>query len=135
MFRQRPMIMRRRKQVVSGSRLQMTVWKRLYRSRGVGGRSAARVKAHAVADQAKRMGMYPSDTLQLMISAVAAADEGEQRDAWLRSVESGQVVNSANGLNLRWMLSQFTPEELGRVGDRAIELVGLSLEDWRSSSQ
>lgn len=134
MFRPSPMVTWSRRQVVRGSRLQMTAWEQLYRSHGVGGRGAARVKARSVAGHAKRLGMLSADALQLMISAVDAADSGETRDGWLLSVTSGEVLSIANGINLAWMPTQFHDEELGIIGDRAIGLVGLNLDDWRSSS-
>lgn len=95
----------------------MKAWERLCATRGVSKRQA-RQQAHALADRANAMGMFSSDSLELLISATETSERGLDRGEWIERLRSDTIVNRANGLSLNWMLDQFTEEELVAVASQ-----------------
>ena len=114
-----PPVLRSTRQVARGSMKQAKTWRLLVKKHRDLNRFNARFIAHGMADKANEVGMFASDSLQLMISAVECWEDGGSKDRWWKALCAGQIRNQANGLTLDWMPSQFTKYELvwfGRIG-------------------
>jgi hypothetical protein len=96
----------------------------------------ARLGAQKVADQAKSIGMYASDSLQLMISAAEPwMKSGWNKNDWWGSLNKGFIYNQANGTILDWMPSQFTKHELVWFGRAGIRLIGQDPDAWGKAEE
>lgn len=109
---------------------QMKHWESLLKRVAKVNRFNARAAAHQVADFANSLGMFTSDSLQLMINAAEYTGSGNYASMWLSALKAGHFVNEANGLNLSWMPSQFSDDELLAIGAKGVAGIKRDYELW-----
>ncbi|MFP3881904.1 MAG: hypothetical protein ACLFRT_09460 [Actinomycetota bacterium] len=108
----------------------MRAWEKLLRTHAGTNRISARYAAHGLADKANEIGMFISDSLELMLTAAESAIRGSTKDDRWDDLRSGKFKNQANGINLDWMPEQFTKHELVYFGRAGVRFVGLDPDDW-----
>ena len=111
----------------------MKVWERLVKEHVGVNRVSARAGAQHVADNANGVGMYASDSLQLMICAAQSWAKGGNKDTWWKDLQAGRITNQANGVRLDWMPDQFTKHELVWFARAGIKLAGADPDSWGAS--
>ena len=108
----------------------MKTWERLVKQHAGVNRFQARVAADEIADRANAIGMYTSDCLELMISAVQSWTEDGTKESWWSDLRTGRIRNQATSVTLDWMPHEFSKHELVWFARTGVRLMKQNPDIW-----